>query len=203
MEYFRLSLSVQESRFRHHPSHLCSKERLHVRSNHLLLYIPVTKYTFQSLVTWSHYPVLWERRMVWRRRRKSFPYQTQCNYWLSWTLLQRTGTTWNKQSQAKHCNPLQTHHLFSPVCKGHSLLYKLRKTRLWTRTKNEEPEIRYSMEIIHSTVKCCTMICHILANFLFILLEQFHCKYAISTQVLFTSNHDFHRSVVCSISLIK
>lgn len=71
------------------------------------------------------------------------------------------------------------------------------------KDKNEEPEIKYSMETIHPTVKCCTMICHMLANFLFILLEQFHCKYAVSTQVLFTSNHDFHRSVVCSISLIK
>lgn len=49
------------------------------------------------------------------------------------------------------------------------------------KDKNEEPEIKYSMEIISLAVKCCTMICHTLSNFLFISLEQFHCKYAIST----------------------
>lgn len=42
------------------------------------------------------------------------------------------------------------------------------------KDKNEEAEIKYIMEIICLTVKCCTMICHMLSNFLFILLEQFH-----------------------------
>lgn len=30
------------------------------------------------------------------------------------------------------------------------------------KDKNGEPEMKYSMQIIHLTVKCCTMICHML-----------------------------------------
>lgn len=38
------------------------------------------------------------------------------------------------------------------------------------KDKNKEPKIKYSMEIINLAVKCCAMICHMLSNFLFILL---------------------------------
>ena len=43
----------------HHTSHLCSNERLHLKSNRLVLHIHMINCTFQSLVAWSHYPLLW------------------------------------------------------------------------------------------------------------------------------------------------
>lgn len=46
------------------------------------------------------------------------------------------------------------------------------------------------------TAKYCTIICLMLSNFLFILLQTFLGKYAISTQVLFIPTYGFHRSGV-------
>jgi len=43
----------------HHTPHLCSNERLHLKSNRLVLHIRVINCTLQSLVAWSHCLPLW------------------------------------------------------------------------------------------------------------------------------------------------
>lgn len=124
----------------HHTSDLCSWMRLHLKSNHLFLHIHVINLHFPVSGSLKSLPfTLWggqsggEGGSTFHNRLSGNTVNTDFHGHTSFT---RTGAGWIKQPPAKRYSLVQTHHLFSPVYKGHTLLYNHCRNRTLNKDKN-------------------------------------------------------------------